>query len=185
MAPADGKNDCLAVQSDRSQVMTGIMMLRGTSARLIAVELADHDDPWFVIPIVDGIEQGLPAIRIKPGECFERPTEKIPWIVVLDDRAPGASGPRSFKEDTLRWLFGDAYRIAVDAAEPHVGFYEYLVEEGLKGMCILVIRTFASRLGEWREFSRQNCELYGIAEVKNTGKPERPVTASVTRFNRH
>src|SRR5712671_1811093 len=66
MAPADGKSDCLAVQSDRSQVMTGIMMLRGTSARLIAVELADHDDPWFVIPIVDGIEQGLPAVRIKP-----------------------------------------------------------------------------------------------------------------------
>ena len=165
--------------------MTGILMLRGTRTRLMAVELADHDDPWSVTPIVRAIEEDLPTVRIKPGMPFERPTENIPWLVILDDRAPDASGPPSFETDTLRWLFGDAYRIAVDAAKQH-GFYEYVVEEALKGMPILVIWTIENRLEMWREFSRQHCELYGIAEVVPVrNNSERRVVASVTRFNRH
>jgi hypothetical protein len=55
--------------------VTGILMLRGTRTRLMAVELADHDDPWSVTPIVRAIEEDLPTVRIKPGMPFERPTK--------------------------------------------------------------------------------------------------------------
>jgi hypothetical protein len=93
--------------------------------------------------------------------------------------------PGSFDAASLRWLFADAHAIAVDSAGPHMGFYEYFVEEGLKGRRILVIHTIESRLGMWREFSRQNCELYGILEVVPVrNNLERRPAASVTRFNR-
>ena len=89
----------------------------------------------------------------------------IAWIVIIDDRAPDAAGPRSFDAGTLRWLFADAYRIAVDAAEPHQRVYEHIVEEGLKGMKILVVHTVESRRVLWREFSRATCQLYGVIEL--------------------
>jgi len=57
------------------------------------------------------------------------------------------------------------YRIAVDAAESQIALYEHFVEEGMKGMRILVIRTVESRVGVWREFSRENCGLSEILEL--------------------
>jgi hypothetical protein len=83
----------------------------------------------------------------------------------------------------LTWLFADAFKIAVDAAEPHTGIYEWFVEEGLKRARILVVQTIESRLQEWREFSREKSELYGILElvtVKNN--PKQRLSASVLRF---
>jgi hypothetical protein len=71
----------------------------------------------------------------------------------------------------------------VDAAGPQTAFYEYFVEEGMKGRRILVIRTVERRLHAWREFSRENCELYGIYElVPDTNNPKQRLSASVIRF---
>jgi hypothetical protein len=145
-------------------------------------ELDGRVDPRLMIPLVQGEMQGLQFRRVRPGDTLERPTLPITWFVIIDDRFPGSSGPHSFDNGTSQWLFADAYRIAVDAAEPHMGLYEYFVEEGLKGMRILVVHTMESRLGVWREFSRQNCELCGIAEVVPVRNDPNRRLASITRF---
>jgi hypothetical protein len=49
-------------------------------------------------------------------------------------------------------------------------------------MCFLVVHTVETRLGVWREFSRQNCELYGIAEVVPVRNDPDRRKAYVTRF---
>ena len=144
--------------------------------------------------------RGLVTARIKPGEGLWLFTRPLAWITIVDDRPPGAEGPSSFDSVALRWLFTEATNIAVDASVPddpfanvdvievhvtggHAGLYEYFVKEGLKGKRILVIRTIESRLEVWREFSRQNCGHYGIAEVVPVkGDPERVFSASVRRF---
>jgi hypothetical protein len=91
--------------------------------RAAVVDLGEGDDPRFIAPLVFGEMDGLQWRRIRPGGDLERPTLPITWIVIIDDRAPGASGPSSFDADTLRWLFADAFQIAIDAAEPHLGLY--------------------------------------------------------------
>jgi hypothetical protein len=127
--------------------------------------------------------EGLQFHRVRPGDDVERPALPNAWFVIIDDRTPGASGPRSFGADMLCWLFADAYKIVVDAAEPFMRFYEYFVEEGLKGQRILVIHTSEARLEEWREFSRQNCDLYGVLEITAvTDDPKRTHLPKVTRF---
>jgi hypothetical protein len=183
MAATNGGLGQHEARSREEAVMSGLLLMPGVEHRLLYVELADHDDPWFVIPIARAVDQGFPVALIKPGADFERPTLPIAWIIIIDDRAAGASGPSSFDADTLRWLFADAYRIAVDAAEPQMAVYEHFVKEGMKGMRILVIRTVEDRLGVWREFSRENCELSDILELAPvTNNQERRISPSVTRF---
>jgi hypothetical protein len=163
--------------------MTRPLHFPGNGVRMLFVKLGERDDPRYSIPLAYGELQGLQCQVIMPGDTLERPALKIAWIVVIDDRAPDASGPGSFDAGTLRWLFADASAIAVDAAEPHMGVYEYFVEEGVKGRRILVIQTCEDRLAAWREFSQQNCDLYGILEVVPPGNnPEGPFKFSVTRF---
>jgi hypothetical protein len=83
----------------------------------------------------------------------------------------------------LQWLFADAFQIAIDAAEPKMELYEYFVEEGLKGKRILVIHTVESRRTAWREFTRENCELYGVLELLPfLDNPNQYVLPVVTRF---
>ena len=164
--------------------MTGPSHYPGDKVRSVFVELGERDDPRFMIPLVLGELEGLQFRRVMSGGDLERPTLNITWIVIIDDRAPDASVPTSCDAGTLRWLFTDAYRIAVDAAEPHMGLYEYFVEDGLKGMRILLIHTVESRRVVWREFSRANCELYGVLElVPVLGNPKRHVLPVVTRFD--
>jgi hypothetical protein len=164
--------------------MSGLLHGHDETVRSVFVELGERDDPRFVIPLVYGEMQGLQFRRVGPGSDLERPTVNITWIVIIDDRAPDAAGPTSFDAGTLRWLFTDAYRIAVDAAEPHMGLYKYFVEDGLKGMRILLIHTVESRRVVWREFSRANCELYGVLElVPVLDNPKRHVLPVVTRFD--
>ncbi len=164
--------------------MTGPSHYPGDKVRSVFIELGERDDPRFIIPLMLGDREGLQFRRVRPGGDLERPTLPIPWIVIIDDRAPDASGPASFDAGTLRWLFADAYRIAVDAAEPHMGLYAYFVEDGLKGMRILLIHTVESRRVVWREFSRANCELYGVLElVPVLHNPNRYVLPVVTRFD--
>jgi hypothetical protein len=183
MATANGNIGEREADTRGEAVMSGLLLMRGVEHRLLHVELADHDDPSFVIPIVQAIDQGFPAARVFPGEVFERPTLPIAWIIIIDDRAPEASGPSSFDAGTLQWLFADAFQIAVDAAESPPALYEYFVEEAMKGMRILVIRTVEGRLGIWREFSRENCELYGVLEVVPvTDGQEQSISARVARF---
>ena len=155
--------------------MSGLVYLPGGCVWTASIQTDGGDDPRLIIPLIQGEMLGLQYRRVRPGGDLERPPLPISWIVIVDDRAPGASGPSSFDPGTLGWLLEDAYRIAVDAAEPHMGLYEYFVEEGLKGMRILVIHTIESRLGMWREFSRQNCELYG--SLGNLARQEPPEAA--------
>jgi hypothetical protein len=183
MATANGDLGRLEAPSRGEAATSGLLLMPGVEHRLLYVELADRDDPWFVIPIARAVDQGFPVARIKPGADFERPTLPIAWIVIIDDRDAGAVGPSSFDSGTLRWLFADAYRIAVDAAESQMALYEHFVDEGMKGMRILVIRTVESRVGVWREFSRENCGLSEILELASvTNSQERRVLPSVTRF---
>jgi hypothetical protein len=154
----------------------------GSNHRMIWVDLGD-EDPRVMIPLALGHIEGLQSQRIRPGEDLERPDLPIAWFVIVDDRPPGASGPSSFDADMLRWLFADAFKIVVDAAEPFMRFYEYFVEEGLKGQRILVIHTTEVRREEWREFSRKNCDLYGVLEITAvTNDPKRMHLPKVTRF---
>jgi hypothetical protein len=169
----------------RRAVMSGLLLMHGEKMRVIGAELAEHDDLRFVIPILQGFDQGLAAGRIWPGEVFERPTRRIAWIMIINDRDPGAAGPTSFDAGTLQWLFADAHAIAVDAAEPHAGLYEYLVEEGLKGHCILIVQTVERRIEVWREFSQHKSRIYGVLEVTpDTKNPGRPFAWTIARFDR-
>lgn len=134
-----------------------------SGVRFLFADLGDErDDPRFPIPLLAGEAQGLQYRRVRPGRDLERPCLPIAWIVIVDDRAPGASGPGSFDSITLRWLFADAFKITVDAAEPAMEIHEYLAEEGLKGDRILIIQTIESRIRAWRDFSRENSDRYGI-----------------------
>jgi hypothetical protein len=147
MAAANGRIGGDEAHPRREGGMSGSLLMKGVEHRLLYVELADHDDPSFVIPIVQAVDQGFPAARVFPGEDFERPTLPIAWIIIIDDRAPGASGPSSFDAGTLQWLFADAYQIALDAAESPTALYEYFVEQAMTGMRILIARTVEGRLG--------------------------------------
>jgi hypothetical protein len=154
------------------------------SVRAAIVDLNERDDPRFIAPLVFGEMDGLQWRRLRPGGDLERPTLPIAWIVLIDDRVPGASGPSSFDADTLRWLFADAFQIAIDAAEPHLGLYTEIVRDGLKGRRILVIQTDERRRALWRGFSRDNCKLYGVMElVPVLGNPNQYVAPVVTRFD--
>jgi hypothetical protein len=165
--------------------MSGPLLVPGRGLRAIGVDIAEHDDLRIVIPIVQGIEQGLPAARIEPGDVFERPTLPIAWIMLIDDRAPGAAGPTSFDAVTMQWLLADAHVIVVDAAEPHTGLYEYFVEKGLKGARILVLQTSERRVKVWREFSQQKSAIYEVLEVTpDTQNPGRPFAWALARFGR-
>jgi len=151
--------------------------------RAALVDLGEGDDPQFIAPLVFGEMDGLQWRRVRPGGDLERPTLPITWIVILDDRGPGAAGPSSFDAGTLQWLFADAFQIAIDAAEPKMELYEYFVEEGLKGKRILIIQTVDDRRAVWREFTRENCELYGVLElVPLLDNPNQYVLPVVTRF---
>ena len=166
--------------------MTGLVRLPNDLLRVRAavVDLAERDDPRFIAPLVFGEIDGLQWRRVRPGDDLERPNLPIAWFVIIDDRAPGASGPSSFDPATLQWLFSDASGIAVDAAEPHMDLYEYFVEEALKRRRILVVHTVESRRAAWREFARQNCDLYGVLElVPVLDNPNQYVSPVVTRFD--
>jgi hypothetical protein len=147
------------------------------------VDLREGDDPRFIAPLVFAEMDGLQWRRVRPGGDLERPTLPITWIVIIDDRGPGAAGPSSFDAGTLQWLFADAFQIAIDAAEPKMELYEYFVEEGLKGKRILIIHTLENRRAVWREFTRENCGLYGVLElVPLLDNPKQYVLPVVTRF---
>jgi hypothetical protein len=91
------------------------------------VDLGERDDPRFIAPLVFAKMDGLQWRRVRPGGDLERPTLPISWIVILDDRGPGAAGPSSFDAGTLQWLLADAFQIAIDAAEPKMELYEWFV----------------------------------------------------------
>jgi hypothetical protein len=165
--------------------MSGLLYLPWGDVWMASLQTGGCDDPRLMIPLIQGEMLGLQYRRVRPGGDLERPSLPISWIVTVDDRAPGASGPSSFDPGTLGWLFADASLLAADAVEPCMELYEYFVEEGLKGNRVLVIRTIESRVGMWREFSRQRCELYGILEiVPIRNNPKLRFATSVTRFDR-
>ena len=62
-----------------------------------------------MIPLFFGDMKGLQFRRVRPGRDLVKPALPIAWIVIIDDRALGASGPTSFHADTLRWLFADEH----------------------------------------------------------------------------
>jgi hypothetical protein len=65
-----------------------------------------------------------------------------------------------------------------------MGLYTCLVEDGLKGRRILIVHTVESRCMVWREFSRENCELYGVLELLPVlDNPKQYVLPVVARFD--
>src|SRR5215468_4678324 len=119
-----GKRCRLAKQGrDGRPEMSGLFRLPDDLRRLRALMIdlgSESDDPRFIIPLVFGELNGLQWRRVRPGGDLERPTLPIAWVVIVDDRAPGALGPTSFDAGTLQWLFADAFKIAIDAAEPEM-----------------------------------------------------------------
>src|SRR5215470_7050718 len=106
--------------------MSGLFRLPDNLRRLraLVIDLGGEDGNLrFILPLAFGELNGLQWRRVRPGGDLERPTLPIPWMVTVDDRSPGALGPNSFDAGTLRWLFADASKIAIDAAEPHMGLY--------------------------------------------------------------
>ena len=155
--------------------MSGLFRLPDDLRRLRALFIdlgSESGDPRFIIPLVFGELNGLQWRRVRPGGDLERPTLPIPWMVMVDDRAAGALGPTSFDAGTLQWLFADAFKIAIDAAEPQMELYEYFVEEGLKRSRILIVQTVESR-----ENSRHTPRR--VVPIRND--PDR-CRAYVTRF---
>jgi hypothetical protein len=161
--------------------MAEILNLHGPAPRAVFIDLPEGEDSRIAVPLVLGYMHGLQWRRLRPGRDLEQPAVSIPWLVIIDDRFPGACGPGSFDHATLRWLFKDASRVTVDAAEPHQLLYEYLVWEGVdQNLRQLIIHTVNSRRTVWREFTRANCDLYGVLELIPDSKQQ--VTPSVTRF---
>jgi hypothetical protein len=53
----------------------------------------------------------------------------------------------------------------------------------LKGKRILIVQTVENRREVWREFTRENCELYGVLELLPLlDNPSQYVLPVVTRF---
>lgn len=159
--------------------MADILDLLGPpTPRAIFIDLPEGEDARIAIPLVLGYMQWR---RMRPGRDLDQPAVSIPWLVIIDDRFHGARGPESFDHETVRWLFKDAHRVAVDSADLHQGLYEYIVWEGVdQNLRQLIVQTVESRRVIWREFTRANTRLYGVLELFPDLK--RPVTASVTRF---
>jgi len=63
MAPANGGLGQHEAPSRGEAVMSGLFLMPGVEHRLLYVELVDHDDPWFVIPIARAVDQGFPIAR--------------------------------------------------------------------------------------------------------------------------
>jgi hypothetical protein len=72
--------------------MTRLAHFPRDKARAIFVEHGERDDPRFIIPLMLGDMQGLQFRRVRPGGDLERPTLRIAWIVIIDDRIRGAAG---------------------------------------------------------------------------------------------
>ncbi len=132
----------------------------------LAYGKASPPDLRYVLPIVEGMFQDIAAARLTPDIALNipRPRNRA-WIVIIDDRAPDAAGPRSFDPATMRWLLDDANGVAVDAAAPGQDLYEYFVEEVVSGNRLLVVQTTEDRHARWREFDRQRWWGSEIVEV--------------------
>src|SRR5258708_3416575 len=91
--------------------------------------VASPPDPRYVFPIIEGLFHGISAARVPPGIALDIPIPRNRvWLIIIDDRAPGAAGPESFNPETIAWLLTDAFQIAVDCAEPCENLYKYFVE---------------------------------------------------------
>lgn len=107
------------------------------------------------------------------------------WIVIIDDRAPFVSGPRSFNRETMTDLLRSASLVAIDSAEPGADLYHLFMDEVASGKRLLVIQTTEARHEMWREFLRVRWHSNQIAEVVPVkGDPARTLRAFVTYFNR-
>jgi len=158
------------------------LLHRSGLMRAVLIDPGEGEDPRFILPLETGEAQGLQWRCLRPGRQLERPTVNIAWNVVIDDRALCAGGPDSFDRGTLTWLFKDAHRVVVDAAEPHQGLYELIVEEGIeRRLKQLIDQTVESRRLDWRQFTRANSDVYGVLEII-PGSGQRQVVPSVTRF---
>jgi hypothetical protein len=164
--------------------MIRLLNLPGGKSGVMVLEVTDWRRSRLIIPVVFG-EQGLQYRCVGPGGDLERLPADIPWIVIIDDHAPGASGPSSFHPTTLRWLLADAYQVTVDAAEPHMELYMHSGEGEVTAKRILLVQTVENRRTVWREFSRKHSELRGILElVPVLDNPKQNVLAVETSFYR-
>jgi hypothetical protein len=59
----------------------------------------------------------------------------------------------------------------------------------LKGKRILIVQTVENRRAVWREFTRENCELYGVLELlpllDNPNQPVRAARGDALRRSDH
>jgi hypothetical protein len=151
----------------------------------LAYGKASPPDPRYVLPIVEGMFQGIAAARVTPDIALNTPRPRNrAWIVIIDDRAPSAAGPSSFDPTTMGWLIADTDRVAVDSAAPGQDIYGYFVEEVVSGSRLLVVQTTANRHAMWGEFFQQRWRGSEIAEVMPVlNDPSRKLRAFVTRFN--
>src|SRR5271166_3352630 len=183
MAPAHGNCSPTPAASRGGTLMTTKDLVALTTSGL-AFGKASPPDLRYVLPIVEGMFQGIAAARLTPDIALNipRPRNRA-WIIIIDDRAPGASGPRSFDPRTMEWLIADTNRVAVDSAAPGQDLYEYFVEEVVSGSRLLVVQTTANRHATWREFFQQRWRGSEIAEVVPVlNDPSRKLRAFVTRF---
>ena len=106
--------------------MTGRLYPPGV--RFLFADLSGwRGDPRFLIPLLAGAAQGLQYRRVRPGGHLERPSLPITWSVIVDDRAPGASGPGSFDPVTLIGLSRRDPRVASDRYDSDVLLFVGLI----------------------------------------------------------
>jgi hypothetical protein len=184
MATAHGKRGRIASCQQGRTLMTPEKLVTLTTTGL-AYGRASPPDLRYVLPIVEGMFQGIAAARLTPDIALNipRPRNRA-WIVIIDDRAPGAVGPSSFDPATMGWLIADTNRVAVDSAAPGQDLCEYFVEEVVSGSRLLVVQTNEDRHAMCREFYQQRWRGSEIVEVVPVlNDPSRKLRAFVTRVS--
>jgi hypothetical protein len=78
--------------------------------------------------------------------------EYLPWLTIIDDLHPAASGPPSFDAHSLEWWATRAEALLIDAATPTVHLYETLGSQVALGRLVLIVQTVETRRLLWHRY---------------------------------
>jgi hypothetical protein len=71
---------------------------------------------------------------------------------MIDDLDPGAAGPPSFDQASLKWWAKQANIFLIDAATPDIRLYEIIGRYAARGFLVLAVQTIEERRLVWHKY---------------------------------
>ena len=129
---------------------------------------------------------GVPLIGLP---SFAHPN--MPWLTMIDDLDPGAAGPPSFDQASLKWWAEQAQVFLIDAATPHVRMYKMIGRFAADGYLVLAVQTIEERRLVWHNYfaaiHRPGEKAYVFHQIKSPvlGGPKQVVRANWAMISKH